>query len=187
MRKEGGFVARLIAKSPLEGMLPVRAEGVELSEVVLDLATSIAPFKGKVRAVSAALKEIGLAFPAPGKSHAKGDARILWSGRDQALLLGAAAPEALHGIAALADQADGLTCLRLQGRYAEAALARLVPLDLQAGVFKRGETARTMLFHMTCSVTRVAADAFEIMVMRSMGRTAVHDLSVAMRSVAAQG
>jgi sarcosine oxidase subunit gamma len=179
-------VARLIAKSPLDGVLPVAAEGAVLSEVDFGPITSVAPFRGKAGAVTAALKRLGLSFPAPGRTHAKGAARILWAGRDQALLLGVAAPAVLKGIAALTDQGDGLACLRLEGPLAEAALARLVPLDLRAGVFKRGHTARTMLFHMTCSLTRVGPEAFEIMVMRSMGRTAVHDLIVAMKSVAAQ-
>ena len=179
-------MARLIAKSPLEGLLPAAVEGATLEEVVLDRATAIAPFRGKERAVSAALKELGLGFPAPGKTAQKGEARILWWGRGQALLIGAVPPSGLDGLAALTEQGDGLAALRLEGALAEAALARLVPLDLRAAAFPKGATARTMLFHMTCSVTRVGAQAFEILVMRSMGRTAVHDLSVAMKSVAAQ-
>jgi heterotetrameric sarcosine oxidase gamma subunit len=179
-------VARLIAKTPLEGVLPVAAEGAALSETLLDRAVAIAPFRGKERAVSGALKELGLGFPAPGKTSHKGEARIIWWGRGQALLIGAPPPVALDGIAALTEQADGLAALRLEGPCAEAALARLVPLDLRATAFPRGATARTMLYHMTCSVTRVGPQAFEILVMRSMGRTAVHDLTVAMKSVAAQ-
>jgi sarcosine oxidase subunit gamma len=180
-------VARLIAKPPLEGLLPVSVPGATLEEVVLDHATLIAPYRGKERAVSAALKELGLGFPAPGKTAQKGEARILWWGRGQALLIGAAPPAALDGLAALTAQADGLAALRLEGALAEAALARLVPVDLRARSFPEGATARTMLFHMTSSVTRVGASAFEILVMRSMGRTAAHDLTVAMKSVAAQG
>ncbi len=180
-------MTRLIAKSPLAGVLPVEVEGAALREVAVDRMTSIAPFKGKERAVSAALKEaLGVGFPAPNRSAAKNGARIVWTGRGQAMLIGAEAPEALRGIAALTDQSDAWAVMQLEGALAEAALARLVPLDLRSGVFKRGHTARSMLFHMTCSITRVAPQGFEIMVMRSMGQTAVHDLAVAMRSVAAQ-
>lgn len=181
-------MARLIAKTPLDGLGPVTVEGASLTEAALDRAVAIAPFRGKERAVSAALKEaLGLGFPAPGRSAAKGAARLLWWGRGQALLIGAPPPEALAGLAALSEQGDGLAALRLEGPRAEAALARLVPIDLRAPAFPKGATARTLLFHMTCSITRRGAAEFEILVMRSMARTAVHDLTVAMRSVAAQG
>lgn len=180
-------MARLIAKTPLEGLLPVSVPGATLEEVGLDQATLIAPFRSRERAVSAALKGLGLSLPGPGKTAQKGEARVLWWGRNQALLIGAAPPASLDGLAALTAQADGLAALRLEGALAETALARLVPLDLRAAAFPKGATARTMLFHMTASVTRLGAQAFEILVMRSMGRTAVHDLTVAVKSVAAQG
>jgi sarcosine oxidase subunit gamma len=179
-------VARLIAKSPLDAVLPVEAGDMALTEAALGPVTLVAPFTGRERAVAAALKEIGLGFPAPNRTLSSGEARILWSGRGQALLIGAAPPGSLAGLAALTDQSDAFAALRLEGRLAEAALARLVPIDLRAAAFPRGATARTMLYHMTCSLTRTGARAFEILVMRSMGRTAVHDLTVAMRSVAAQ-
>lgn len=177
---------RLIAKSPLEDALPLAVEGAVLTEVAVERATCIAPFRGRESAAGAALKEIGLAFPAPGRSLRKGEARILWWGRGQALLIGAAPPAALDGIAALTEQGDGLAGLRLEGPLAEAALARLVPIDLRPKAFPAEATARTLLFHMTCTVTRLGPEAFEILVMRSMGATAVHDLAGAMRSVAAR-
>jgi len=180
-------VARLIAKTPLEGLAPVTVSGMTLAEVEIARMTLIAPLNGKERAVSAALKPIALSLPGPNQTATKGKARILWTGRGQAMLLDAAPPKALAGIAALSDQSDGWALLRLEGRLAEAALARLVPLDLRPAAFAEGATARTLLFHMTCSITRVGRTAFEIMVMRSMARTAWHDLTVAMRSVAAQG
>jgi len=179
-------VPRLIAKSPLEDVLPVAVDGAVLTEVAVERATCIAPFRGRERAAGAVLREIGLAFPAPGRSARNGEARILWWGRGQALLIGAEPPPALAAIAALTAQGDGLAGLRLEGPLAEDALARLVPLDLRARAFPTGATARTLLFHMTCTITRLGPEAFELLVMRSMGATAVHDLTVAMRSVAAQ-
>lgn len=178
---------RLIAKSALEAVLPVVADGVRLTELDLGQMTSVAPLAGKDRALAAALKGLGLKFPPPnGSSTAKGGARLLWWGRGQAMLVGAVPPETLAGAAALTDQSDGWAAMRLEGPLAGAALARLVPVDLRADAFPVGQSARTMLFHMTCTLVRVGPDAFEIMVLRSFGRTAVHDLSVAMRSVAAQ-
>ncbi len=179
-------MARLIAKSPLDGVPAVETEGAILAEAELGRLTSVAAFRGRERAAAAALKTIGLGLPGPNRTLAADGARILWTGRAQALLIGAAPPDALAGIAALTDQSDALAALVLDSPLAEAALARLVPLDLRGAAFAKGRTARTMLYHMTCSITRLGAQRFEILVMRSMGRTAVHDLAVAMRSVAAQ-
>lgn len=181
-------MTRLIAKTPLDGMAPVKADGATLSEAAIGRITSVAPFRGRETAVSTALKAaFGFGFPGPNQTAAEGAARIVWSGQGQAFLIGVAPPEGLADLAALTDQTDGWAILHLEGARAEAALARLVPLDLRAARFKRGQTARTMLFHMTCGITRVGAQKFEIMVLRSFGRTAAHDLEVAIRSVAAQG
>jgi sarcosine oxidase subunit gamma len=180
-------VARLIAKTPLEGLAPVEAGGTRLAEGALGRVTSVAPLRGREQAVAAALRPLGLSFPGPGETVGAGPLRMLWSGRGQALLIGAAPPEGLAGAAALTDQSDALAALVLEGTLAEAALARLVPLDLRADAFPEGRTARTMLFHLTCSVSRTGPRAFEVVVMRSMARTALHDLTVALKSVAAQG
>lgn len=161
-------------------------EGAVLSAVEIGRATCIAPFRGRERAVSAALKAIGLSFPSPGRMLRKGEARVLWWGRGQALLIGAEPPPELLGQAALTDQGDGLAGFALEGPAAEAVLARLVPIDVRPAAFPRDATARTLLFHMTCSLTRTGARTFEILVMRSMAATAAHDLAGAMRSVAAQ-
>jgi sarcosine oxidase subunit gamma len=68
----------------------------------------------------------------------------------------------------------------------EDVLARLVPVDLRANVFKMNHVAKTMLGHMSVTIVRTGAEAFEIMVMRSMAQTLVHDLDVAMRGLAAR-
>jgi len=65
-------------------------------------------------------------------------------------------------------------------------LARLTPIDLRKTTFKRGHTARTLIGHMTGSITCVGADAFEVMVMRSMAHTLVHELSQAAENVTAR-
>ncbi|MCC5975705.1 MAG: sarcosine oxidase subunit gamma, partial [Rubellimicrobium sp.] len=54
------------------------------------------------------------------------------------------------------------------------------------GAARRAPTARTLVGHMTASVTRVAGEAFEIMVMRSMAGTLLHDMTEAARLVAAR-
>ena len=136
-------MANLIERSPCEGILPRQAGGVTLSELALGPITSVAPFAGKDRAVSAALKPLGLSFPGPGVAVAKGPVSCIWTGQRQAFLIGAAAPAELTGLAALSDQSDGWACLRLEGAGAEAVLARLVPVDLRESAFKRDRCLRS--------------------------------------------
>ncbi len=178
-------MVKLIAKTPCEGLLPFSAGGCSLTEQAPEAITSIAPEKGREKLVSDALKaSSGMAFPAANRTTGKDGNRLIWSGAGQAFLLGPV-PKTVKA-AAMTDQSDAWAVMRLEGENAEAVLARLVPVDLRAVTFKRGHTSRTMLFHMTCSITRVGANAFDIMVFRSMAKSAVHELSTAMRSVAAQ-
>lgn len=168
-------MAKLIAESPCAGLLPQTVGGFEITEYVPRLAFSVAPFKGKQALVSKALKSaLGLSLPTPNKSAEVGDIRALWIGLDQWLVMGADVPE-LDG-AAVTDQSDAWAFVRISGKGVEDVLARLVPVDLRRGQFRNGQTARTMIAHMTGSVTRIGAHEFEIMVMRSMAATLVHDV-----------
>ncbi|WP_347310652.1 sarcosine oxidase subunit gamma [Defluviimonas sp. SAOS-178_SWC] len=175
----------LIEKTACEGLLPVAAGGVALSELRPARITSVAPLAGKERAVGTALKVLGLGWPSPGKSVTKGAATCLWTGRGQAFLIGTD-PEGLSGIAALTDQSDGWARMRLAGPGAEAVLARLVPLDLRAEAFPVGAAARSGLNHMMMVLARVDADRFDILVFRSMAASAVHELHQSMAACAAR-
>ncbi|MGB3313917.1 MAG: sarcosine oxidase subunit gamma [Albidovulum sp.] len=175
----------LIEKTACDGLLPVTEAGVTLSECGPARITSIAPFAGKERALGAALKAKGLGWPKPGQSLAKGEARIVWTGRDQAFLIGAV-PEGLSGVAALTDQSDAWARMRLEGPGAEAVLARLVALDLRMADFPNGSTARTGLNHMMMVLCRTGDEAFEIMVFRSVAASAVHELHQATKALAAR-
>ena len=177
-------MANLIPQTPAQGLLPATLGTVTLSEVDLGPVTSVMPFKGQERAVSAALKDaLGIGLPAPNRMVSKGDARALWIGRGQALVLGTCSE--LPG-AACVDHSAAWVCVALTGADVEPVLARLVPLDLRRAIFKTGHTARTLVGHMTCSVTRTGATTFEIMAMRSMAGTLVEDLERAARLVAAR-
>lgn len=179
-------MVNLIAKTPLEEMLPLTARRCTLTEVTPAAITSVSAYQGQEKALSAALKKAhGIAFPQPNRTSAKGDAICVWTGRGQAMLLGVA-DAGLAAHAALTDQSDAWAVMRLEGTHSEAVLARLVPVDLRERVFPPGHTARTQLFHIACSITRTGADAFDIMVLRSFGASAVHDIHIAMTSVAAQ-
>jgi heterotetrameric sarcosine oxidase gamma subunit len=180
-------VANLIARNPCEGLLPVTIGSVTISEVLIDRMASVAPFRGKEAAVSEALKTAcGIAFPAPNRTTSKGAVRAVWAGQGRANLIGCDLPD-LSGLAAVTDQGDGVAAVKIEGDGAEAVLARLVPLDLRAASFKRGHTARSLVNHMTASITRLGPKSFEVMVMRSMAQTLVHELTEAAEGVAARG
>lgn len=178
-------MASLIEKTACDGLLPVAAGGVTLRELPHARVTSVAPLAGKDRAVGTALKALGLGWPAPGRSVAKGAASCLWTGRGQAFLIGAD-PDGLAGIAALTDQSDGWARMRLDGAGAETVLARLVPLDLRAAAFPVGAAARTGLNHMMMVLSRAETESFDLLVFRSMAASAVHELSQSMAACAAR-
>ena len=176
----------LIAKTALGGPVPLMLAATELAEAAILPMTSVAPYPGREAQVNAALAALGLTFPAPNSQSAKDDVRLIWTGRDQAFLIGAPAPEGLAEHAALTDQSDGWARLTLTGPQAEAALARLVPIDLRAKSFPVGTTIRAPLGHMSMILSRLGADAFEIMVFRSMARTAWHEIGDALEHLHAR-
>jgi sarcosine oxidase subunit gamma len=169
----------------LAGRAALTLAGVTLAEADLGQITSVAPFMGQDRALAKALKALGLSFPAPNQVSSKDDARLVWTGRDQAFLIGAA-PQGLDGLAALTDQSDGWAALRLDGPGAGDVLARLYPLDLRAAAFPVGRVARAPLNHMSSILMRPGPQSFEMLVFRSMARTAWHEAEVAMRALAAR-
>ncbi len=177
-------MAKLLAKSPAHGLLPVIRGTLKLSDFAPVSIISIAPFQGQEAIVSKALKAaVGIEFPAPNRSRTKDEVRLIWSGLGQAFLLGARID--IKG-AALTDQSDAWTCLALQGKGAADVLARLTPLDLRDSQFQIGHAARSLLGHMNALFVRSDADRFEIFVFRSMAQTAVHEMIRAMDSVTAQ-
>ncbi len=179
-------MARLIATTACAGLLPRAIGDIALTEVVLGPVTSIAPFAGKSDAVTTALEVEGLHFPSPGETVTAGRARMIWAGHGRALLCGVEPPLSLATIAAMTDQSDSNAVVQIEGAGAEAVLARLVPVDLRLSVFAEAATARTMVGHMAASVTRVGLMAFEVMVMRSMAKTLVHDLTEAATGLTAR-
>lgn len=176
----------LIAKSALSGHAPLTRAGTTLAEGQAGPVTSVAPYPGRMPQVDACLAPLGLSFPAPNTQVAQGAARMLWTGREMAFLIGAEAPPALADHAALTDQTDGWALLTLTGPMAEAALMRPVPLDLRLAAFPVGRTTRAPLNHMQAILTRTAPDAFEVMVFRSMARTAWAELAEALEVLEAR-
>ena len=173
-------MASLIALTPCAGLLPLSVGGITLTEVVPEALTSVTPFKGRKTAVSDALKsQVGAALPAPNRRSGA----VTWFGHGVWLVAGAVSVDG----AAVTDQTDAWAVVEITGDGVEDVLARLVPVDLRAAVFKKGHVAKTMLAHLSVTIVRTGQQSFEIMVMRSMAKTLVHDLETAARGVAARG
>lgn len=180
-------MAELKAKSPCAGILPLTRGELTLSEFDGGTLTWIAPRKGQKAALNAALKAgHGLDWPAPGRSSAAGAARCLWTGMDQAVLMGPAPDAGLADCAALSAQSDGWALISLTGTDAAEVMARLVPVDLRPSALEVGQVVRTLCQHVSVTIWRENAETLVIMGFRSMAQTLVHEIEVAMSSVAAQ-
>jgi heterotetrameric sarcosine oxidase gamma subunit len=177
-------VPELIAKPPLSHAALTIGQAT-LAPLALPRMTSVAPFQGQEKPLAKALKTMGLTFPTPNRTVTKGEVTLIWTGRNQAFLIGAD-PTPLVGLAALTDQTDGWAALTLHGPQAPDVLARLIPLDLRDAVFPVGHCARTALNHMNVILWRNEPYAFTLMVFRSMARTAGHEVEAAMQTVAAR-
>ncbi|MGB3554238.1 MAG: sarcosine oxidase subunit gamma [Jannaschia sp.] len=164
----------LAARAATADLLPLSHGTLTLSEEMPDAITSLVPLGGA--------SDI---LPPPGRSitHADGGT-LLWSGLGQAMLLGPV-PEPVTDVATT-DQTGAWAVLLLEGADVRDALARLTPLDLDPAIFAEGYTARSLLGHMNALFHRAGPDAFLILVFRSMAGSAVHEIEVAMRGVAAR-
>lgn len=180
---------RLIAKAALEAE-PLQIAGLELALHDPGPLTLIAPFPGQDQPLAAALAPLGLHFPAPGEISAHAHVRLVWSGRGQALLMEAAAPEDLQNTAAVTDHTDAWATFTLTGPRASDALSRLVGLDLRTVSFPTGHSARSALNHMPLLLIREEApegsDRFLILTFRSMARTAWAELSETLHHLVAR-
>lgn len=180
-------MAELIARSPARGLTPVETAGAMLIEAPMAPIWAVMPYRGRAGALSEALATAhGLGFPDPGAVQGAGAVRIAWSGLDQAFLMGVAPDTTLAAHAALVDQSDAWTHLLLEGAAARDVLARWVPVDLSPAACPPGSARRTLLGHMAALILHPGGDRFEILVFRSMAGTAVHEITRAMRAVAAR-
>ena len=181
----GVCVVELVAKSALTDALPLKIGPNVVSEMKVEAITSVAPFKGQEMVVSDALKaQIGAAFPKPNRLTGPSKARVVFSGKGQAFVLGPK-PGSIAG-AALTDQSDAWVFVILEGPGARDVLARSTPIDLRENNFKTGHAARTLIGHMHGLVMRTAQNAYGLMVFRSMAGTLLHDLTDAMETIAAR-
>ena len=159
--------------------LPVGFGATSLRAMDPGVVTAIQPYPGRDL-------QPHLPFPAPGAVIDLGaGARIVWAGRETAFLIGRAAPD-LSGLAAVTDQSDGWAWIELTGTDAAAVLARVCPLDLRQQGFPTGTSARSTIGHIPALLIHTGGDRFDIAVFRSMAHSCLHELTAAMRAVAAR-
>jgi methylglutamate dehydrogenase subunit D len=176
-------VADLAPRSAHAPDLPLTVGQTTLDALPDTPMLSLAPFHGRDAETAAAL---GAALPPPGATAPLPDGMILWAGIGLWFLRGPGATRLTPARpAAVTDQSDAWSGFALTGPDATDTLARLVPLDLDPAAFRPGAVARTPLRHIPCLLLRTDA-GFELLVPRSLTRTAAHDLAEAMRAVAAR-
>jgi heterotetrameric sarcosine oxidase gamma subunit len=181
-------VAELAAEVPFgQEDLPREAGGCRLAARAIGAMVSVAPYRGREAAVSAALEtRLGVGLTGPGEWKQGAGGRVVWMGLGQWFVEAEAdLAEALADDAAVTEQGDGWAAFRLEGAGAEDVLARLVPVDLDGEAFGEGRVTRTALRHVACALLRDGA-GFEMLVMRSFAATAAHEIGEAMASVAAR-
>lgn len=188
IQRENGPVAELLTKTACDGLETLKIGSLSLAESAAQAMTTLAPYKGQQAALGKAMKAAyGLGFPDVNGSTIGKGGRVIWFGRDMALLIGPEPDPGLARHAALTDQSSGWAVLELAGSGAEDVLARLCPVDLRLAQFEVGAALRTEAKHMMASICRLDKDRFQIMVFRSMARTLHHDLKTAMEARAARG
>lgn len=175
----------LIAKPALDGQRPLTLIGTTVEPVDLGQVTSVAPFPGQGKAVDKVLKPLGLTFPAPGTTAVRGGLRLVWTGADQAFVIGGPAPD-FGPAAAVTDQSGGWSALRLSGPHRADVMARLCPLDFRPSAFGPGQAARAQLGHMNAVFWAEEDGALMILTFRSMARTAWDECAHALTGLAAR-
>ncbi len=173
----------MLEESDIFEGLPLTIGAMSLEAVALPSVSLIAPLKGQMMGVADALKaEIGMVLPPAGQCGKSDHATAYWRSPGQWLIFGALEAGKLHGMAAVADMSDAYGRLRLSG--GEDVLARLVEIDLE--IMRPGQVAHTVLVDIPATLIAIEG-GFEIMVPRSYAGSAVKQLEVVMRSMAARG
>lgn len=75
------------------------------------------------------------------------------------------------------DQSHGRVRIRIEGKMASCALSKGTALDLDSSAFPVGQSAVTLIGHVAAHITRVDAEAFEIIVLRGFAESLWDDLA----------
>ena len=97
-------MAELLVKTACDGLEPLKIGLLTLTESKPQTLTTLAPYQGEQQALDKALtKAHGVGFPGVNGSTFGKRARVLWFGRDLALLMGPQPDPSLARHAALTD------------------------------------------------------------------------------------
>tara|TARA_B100000768_G_scaffold71391_1_gene68424 strand:+ start:142 stop:693 length:552 start_codon:yes stop_codon:yes gene_type:complete len=166
--------------------LPIKIGNVSATEVNASLHL-VAPFHGKsTQAAKVVNNEMGLDWPGIHELKRKGKSYAFWFDHNHIAFMGKAPLAKLARVAAVTDVSDGWCIVDVCGNDVRDVLARLTPLDIRKKYFKTGMTQRSMIMHAQASISCVEKSQFRLMVFRSMAQTLLHDLTTAMKSVAAR-
>ncbi|WP_018237297.1 sarcosine oxidase subunit gamma family protein [Ensifer sp. BR816] len=75
------------------------------------------------------------------------------------------------------DQSHGRVRIRIEGKMASRALSKGTAVDLDPSAFPIGQSAVTLIGHIAAHLTRVAPEAFEIIVLRGFAESLWDDLA----------
>ncbi len=100
----------------------------------------------------------------PGQWFLVGDEPFQWAS------LKAKLPQGFTAV----DQSHGRVRIAIEGEAVEEVLAKGTGVDL--AVFEPGQAATTLIGHVASHLTRISADRFELLVMRSFAETVWADL-----------
>ena len=173
-----------LRKSELTVNLPIKHGDLSLSLEVTNTIFSIMPFKGKHHKIASRLKEkFNIDLPSPNLRTFKGEASIYWVGLDQWFFVNSGSVDLFHLIsddAATTDQSDGWIKMSLIDTQNKDVLARLCPVQPIVETVVRTKLAGMM------SIIFFTENGAELFVMRSMIESAVNEIEIAIKSVAAQ-
>ncbi|MCZ4093872.1 sarcosine oxidase subunit gamma [Sinorhizobium psoraleae] len=75
------------------------------------------------------------------------------------------------------DQSHGRVRIRIDGKMASCVLSKGTALDLDPSAFPVGQSAVALIGHIAAHITRVGAEAFEIIVLRGFAESLWDDLA----------
>lgn len=155
--------------------------GVKIEEVTSLTIASLAARRGAAVELATSVQSVlGVALPAERRSATFARGMIVWTGPEQWLVLSnggtgrevSELAEAVAGFASVTDQSDSRAVLNISGPRVRDTLAKGVMLDLHPRAFQPGDTAVTLVAHISAQVTLLdIAPTFQVMVPRSFAHS----------------
>ena len=176
----------LTAVNPMRGAISLKIGTVAVEEVQTSLFT-VGVHKEISKKLLNTMKSVtGMDWPNVCQIKSKDNISLMWFDHTHVAIMGVKPTLQLKKIAAVTDVSDAWLIIDIDGIDARKVLSRVTPTDMREQSFKTGMTQRGDLMHMQASISCIEEHRFRIMVFRSMAQTLVHELTIAMKSVAAR-